>query len=183
MKFNLFRKPKQPEAEKPAEAKEEPKADTAVAPEEPKQQASISPQEPASEPQPMPEPLPESAKPAENAVPVSVQEQKQEAPVEPASKTYLKAMPLKELSDIENVENEVKNGNIIILRVTPLATKSIEDVKTAVNQLYEFAESMGGDIARLGEERVVVCPKNIRIWREKSPVSTDSMPTAAPTAA
>ena len=44
-------------------------------------------------------------------------------------------MPLKELSDIENVENEVKNGNIIILRVTPLATKSIEDVKNAVNEL------------------------------------------------
>ena len=79
-------------------------------------------------------------------------------------------MPLKELTDIENVKNEVKNGNIIILRVTPLANKSIDDVKTAVNQLYEFAESVGGDIARLGEERVVICPKNIRIWREKTPV-------------
>ena len=82
----------------------------------------------------------------ENIVPLT--EQKQEA-VEPSSKTYLKAMPLKELSDIENVKNEVKNGNIIILRVTPLATKSIEEVKNAVNQLYEFAESSGGDIARL----------------------------------
>ena len=78
-------------------------------------------------------------------------------------------MPLKELTDIENVKTEVKNGNIIILRVTPLANKSIEEVKTAVNQLYEFTESVGGDIARLGEERVVICPKNIRIWREKTP--------------
>ena len=78
-------------------------------------------------------------------------------------------MPLKELSDIENIKNEVKNGNIIILRVTPLATKSIEDVKNAVNELYQFTESIGGDIARLGEERVVICPKTIRIWREKSP--------------
>ena len=69
-------------------------------------------------------------------------------------------MPLKELSDLENIKNEVKNGNIIILRVTPLATKSIEDVKNAVNELYQFAESIGGDIARLGEERVVICPKN-----------------------
>ena len=77
-------------------------------------------------------------------------------------------MPLKELTDIENVKNEVKNGNIVILRVTPLANKSIEEVKTAVNQLYEFTESVGGDIARLGEERVVICPKNIRIWREKT---------------
>ena len=66
--------------------------------------------------------------PAQNRCPVAP-EQKQEA-AEPLSKTYLKAMPLKELSDLENIKKEVKNGNIIIFRVTPLATKSIEDVKT-----------------------------------------------------
>jgi SepF-like predicted cell division protein (DUF552 family) len=107
-------------------------------------------------------------------------EKKPEAP-EPPSKTYLKAMPLRELSDLENIKTEVKNGNIIILRVTPLAGKSIEDVKTAVNDLYQFAESIGGDIARLGEERVVICPKMIRIWREKSPApfGNEPLPTSA----
>ena len=90
-------------------------------------------------------------------------------------------MPLRELSDIENVKAEVSNGNIIILKVTPLAQKSIEDVKTAVNDLYQFAESMGGDIARLGEERIVICPKTVRIWREKTPkpAAIDPLPTAA----
>ena len=94
-------------------------------------------------------------------------------------KTYLKAMPLRNLSDLEAIKNEVKSGNILILRITPLASKSIEDVKRAVNELYEFAESIGGDIARLGEERVVICPQNIRIWREKTPVSNEPLPTAA----
>jgi len=93
-------------------------------------------------------------------------------------KTYLKAMPLRDLSDLEEIKNEVKNGNVLILRITPLASKSIEDVKRAVNELYEFAESIGGDIARLGEERVVICPQNIRIWREKR-VSNEPLPTAA----
>jgi SepF-like predicted cell division protein (DUF552 family) len=94
-------------------------------------------------------------------------------------KTYLKAMPLRDLSDLEDIKNEVKNGNILILRITPLASKNIEDVKRAVNELYEFAESIGGDIARLGEERVVICPQNIRIWREKRSVSKEPLPTAA----
>jgi SepF-like predicted cell division protein (DUF552 family) len=98
---------------------------------------------------------------------------------ETASKTYLKAMPLRDLSDLENIKNEVKNGNILILRITPLASKSIEDVKRAVNELYEFAESISGDIARLGEERVVICPESIRIWREKTHVSSEPLPTAA----
>ncbi len=155
MKFNLFGKRKQPvEPENAAVPQEEPKEETAAVSEEPKQECSRNSATSAS-----------SKKP-----PAPLQEPKQEA-AETASKTYLKAMPLKELSDIENVKNEVKNGNIIILRVTPLASKSIEEVKTAVNDLYEFAESIGGDIARLGEERVVICPKNIRIWREKTPSS------------
>jgi SepF-like predicted cell division protein (DUF552 family) len=94
-------------------------------------------------------------------------------------KTYLKAMPLRDLSDLDSIKTEVKAGNILILRITPLASKSIEDVKRAVNELCEFAEAAGGDIARLGEERVVVCPQSVRIWREKVTVSNEPIPTAA----
>jgi SepF-like predicted cell division protein (DUF552 family) len=98
---------------------------------------------------------------------------------EASGKTYLKAMPLRDVSDLEEIKKEVKNGNVLILRITPLASKSIEGVKRAVNELYEFAESIGGDIARLGEERVVICPQNIRIWREKKQVSNKLLPKAA----
>ena len=167
MKFNIFRKSKQQdEPENTTAPAAEPTEETAAVSEEPKQEAT-APQQPAS---------------AQETV-VLTEEPKQEA-AEAMNKTYLKAMPLKELTDIDNVKNEVKNGNIIILRVTPLANKSVNDVKNAINQLYEFAESVGGDIARLGEERVVICPKNIRIWREKTPVSNESvsnepLPTAA----
>ena len=96
-----------------------------------------------------------------------------------ADKTYLKAMPLRSLSDLDSVKSEVKSGNIIILRITPLANKGIDDVKRAVNELCEFVESVGGDIARLGEERVVICPPNVKIWREKTPISNEPIPTAA----
>jgi hypothetical protein len=96
-----------------------------------------------------------------------------------SGKTYLKAMPLRDLSDLDAVKNEVKSGNIMILRMSPLASKSIDDVKRAVNELCEFAESVGGDIARLGEERVVICPAGVRIWREKTPISNEPIPTAA----
>jgi SepF-like predicted cell division protein (DUF552 family) len=94
-------------------------------------------------------------------------------------KTYLRAMPLRELSDLEAIKSEVSNGNIIILKVTPLANKSIQDVSVAVNDLYAFVEKMGGDIARLGEERVVICPPKIRIWREKTSSQSEPLPTAA----
>ena len=98
---------------------------------------------------------------------------------EVSAKMYLRAMPLRDLSDLEEIKSEVKKGNVLILRITPLASKSIEDVKRAVNELYEFAESISGDIARLGEERVVICPQNIRIWRENRQVSNKPLPSAA----
>ena len=178
MPFNLFRKKKQTEQEKPAvPPQEEPKIEAPAQIQTETLQEPVAPvQETVEEPLVTTPELPQEAtmhvqeQPQENIAPPTEPkqeitqppvEQKPEAP----SKTYLKAMPLRELSDIENIKTEVKNGNIIILRVTPLASRSIEDVKTAVNDLYEFADSIGGDIARLGEERVVICPKTIRIWR------------------
>lgn len=192
--FNLFRKKKQTDQEKPAVPPQKEPTLEAPAPiqTEASQEPVASVQETIEEPlvttQELPQEVPAlvQEQPLENIAPPAEQkqeiaqppvEQKPEAP----SKTYLKAMPLRELSDIENIKTEVKNGNIIILRVTPLASKSIEDVKTAVNDLYKFADSISGDIARLGEERVVICPKTIRIWREKSPtpVSNGPLPTSA----
>jgi len=99
--------------------------------------------------------------------------------VSPPSKVYLKALPLRNLEDVDTVKREVKEGNILILKVSPLAKKSIDDVKTAVSQLLEFTQLVGGDIARLGEERVVITPSFIKIWREKTTATTGALPTAA----
>jgi len=95
------------------------------------------------------------------------------------SKVYLKALPLRDLEDVDVVKREVEAGNILILRVSPLAKKSIEDVKRAVSELCEFTQTVGGDIARLGEERVVITPAFVRIWREKTVAPKEALPTAA----
>ncbi|MEM2093131.1 MAG: cell division protein SepF [Candidatus Bathyarchaeia archaeon] len=94
-------------------------------------------------------------------------------------KIFLRAMPLRDLADVETVKDEVRSGKIVILKITPLASKNIDDVKRAVNELCEFVEAIGGDIARLGEERVVVCPSNVRIWREKVSSVSEPIPTTA----
>ena len=97
-----------------------------------------------------------------------------------STKVYLRALPLRALDDVEIVKREVKSGNILILRISPLARKSVEDIKKAVDELCEFTKLVGGDIARLGEERVVVTPSSIQIWREKTPtLSEEETPTAA----
>ena len=95
------------------------------------------------------------------------------------SKIYLKAMPLRKLSDLTKIKSEVESGNILIIKVSPLANKNVEDIKTAVNELCSFAESVDGDIARLGEERIVITPSGVWIWREKALSHKEEVPTAA----
>jgi hypothetical protein len=76
-------------------------------------------------------------------------------------------MPLSHLKDLDLIERVLSSGNVLIIKITPIAKRSVEETKIAINQLTNFAKRQGGDIARLGEERVVLTPPGIRIWREK----------------
>ncbi|MBI2937150.1 MAG: cell division protein SepF [Thaumarchaeota archaeon] len=77
----------------------------------------------------------------------------------------MKAFPLRAREELPKIKDDISNQTIIILRVTPLAQKNVEDLKEAIEELYDFTTSIGGDIARLGEERVVVTPPGVKIWR------------------
>jgi len=78
---------------------------------------------------------------------------------------YLKALTLRDISDITTIKEDIKKHMILILRVTPLAQKDVEELRKVVEDLYSYAQSVGGDIARLGEERIVITPPGVKIWR------------------
>ena len=78
---------------------------------------------------------------------------------------YLKAITLRDKSDVAAVKEDIKKHMILIIRVTPLAQKDLEELRKAVEDLYSYTQSAGGDIARLGEERIVVTPPGVKIWR------------------
>ncbi len=80
---------------------------------------------------------------------------------------YVKALPLQELDDVESIKMETRTGNILIIRITPLARKSVDETKLAITELTDHVKSIGGDIARLGEERIVITPPGVRIWRRE----------------
>ncbi|MEM4246283.1 MAG: cell division protein SepF [Candidatus Bathyarchaeia archaeon] len=78
---------------------------------------------------------------------------------------YVKAIPLIDRSDVEKIKAEAEEGHILIVKITPLAKKSVEDTKEAISQLKEYVAMLGGDIARLGEERILITPPSVKIWR------------------
>jgi len=81
------------------------------------------------------------------------------------SPTYLKAITLRDYSDIHSVKEDIKKGMILVLRVTPLAQKNVDELRKAVEEIYNIAKSADADIARLGEERIIVTPPGVKIWR------------------
>ena len=85
--------------------------------------------------------------------------QKQETP------TYLKAITIRDSSDIQTINEDIKKGMVLILRVTPLAQKDVKKLRKMVEELYVIARDSNADIARLGEERIIVTPPNVKIWK------------------
>lgn len=79
--------------------------------------------------------------------------------------TYLKAITIRDPSDIHTIKEDIKKNMILILRVTPLAQKDVEQLRKLVEELYSVAKGADADIARLGEERIIVAPSNIKIWK------------------
>lgn len=85
--------------------------------------------------------------------------QKQESP------TYLKAITIRDPSDIHTIKEDIKKEMVLILRVTPLAQKDVDKLRKVVEELYVIARDSNAEIARLGEERIIVTPSNVKIWK------------------
>ena len=79
--------------------------------------------------------------------------------------TYLKAITIRDSSDIHTITEDIKKGMVLILRVTPLAQKDVKKLRKMVEELYVIARDSNADIARLGEERIIVTPPNVKIWK------------------
>lgn len=79
--------------------------------------------------------------------------------------TYLKAMTVRDYSDMEMIKKDIKMGMILIVRVGPMAQKDLQGLRMLVDDIYAAAKAEGADIARLGEERILVTPVGIQIWR------------------
>ena len=64
-----------------------------------------------------------------------------------ANPTYLKAITIRDQSDIHSIKEDIKKGMILILRVTPLAQKDVEKLRKVVEDLYVIARDSGAAVS------------------------------------
>lgn len=80
---------------------------------------------------------------------------------------YVKSMELRSLIDVQEVADELRTGNIMVLEISTLMNHDPEELKRAIDQLKGICQAIGGDVGRLTESKVIATPRfvNIRFKR------------------
>ena len=83
--------------------------------------------------------------------------------------TYVRFMELTGLMDVTPISEEVRNGHLVVLDVSPIVKQGSElklQLKRAVDQLRAVCYSVNGDIGQLGNRYILLTPAKIKIFRE-----------------
>jgi len=81
-------------------------------------------------------------------------------------KMYIKTAELTGLYDIPELKREIYAGNILVLDIS-LAKQDKVLVEKAIKDLKMAAFDVGGDIAGISDEQVIVTPMGVKIERKK----------------
>lgn len=65
--------------------------------------------------------------------------------------------------DVQKIGADLRDGNIVILNISPLMDKDPAELKRAVDQLRGIASDIGGDIGRVSESRIIATPDLVKI--------------------
>ena len=78
----------------------------------------------------------------------------------------IKVKTLNEFRDVEDVQQELRNGNIVFVKIKPLRDRDMMELKRAIDKLRKTCVAVDGDIAGIDEDYVVVTPEGVVIHRE-----------------
>jgi len=68
-----------------------------------------------------------------------------------------------QLSELQDNFCDNKEPAILIARIIPIVTKNIEVTMKLINEVYSMATKKNYSVFRLGEERIILAPPNVRV--------------------
>jgi SepF-like predicted cell division protein (DUF552 family) len=78
---------------------------------------------------------------------------------------WLKTISVHSYSQLPELQDDFcrQEPVILIARITPIFTKSIEEGTRLLKELYSLATKKNYSVFRLGEERIIVVPPNVQV--------------------
>ncbi|MFA6036023.1 MAG: cell division protein SepF [Candidatus Micrarchaeia archaeon] len=83
-----------------------------------------------------------------------------------AADFYVKPVALESEADAKVIAEELKNHNIILLNITPMARNQAK-LKMIVAELKKFVTKLNGDIARIDNEKILLTPAKVKIVKSR----------------
>ncbi|PJB21127.1 MAG: hypothetical protein CO114_07000 [Euryarchaeota archaeon CG_4_9_14_3_um_filter_38_12] len=85
---------------------------------------------------------------------------------EESVKMRVKVAEIYRYEDLGNLTSPVYNGNLLLLDFSPIAGDDFM-LRRITTQLRQMASDIGGDIAGVGKNMLIVTPGGVKIDREK----------------
>ncbi|MEM2878744.1 MAG: cell division protein SepF [Candidatus Hadarchaeales archaeon] len=90
---------------------------------------------------------------------------KPNAEIEPI---YIKSIEMRSLLDVQEIAEELKNGNIMVIEISALMSQNPEELKRAIDQIKGICHAIGGNVGRLTDSKVIATPKFVSIEFKKA---------------
>ncbi len=72
---------------------------------------------------------------------------------------------LKEFADTERIQNLVRDGNVVFLRIKDIRQKDINELKRSVERLKKTIAANNGDIVGVDEDILILTPSFAKVSR------------------
>ena len=80
-------------------------------------------------------------------------------------KFMIRVETLSEFSDTSIIQEYVRNGDIVWVRIRPLKEKDLTELKRSVDRLRKTCIAINGDVAGIDEDYLVLTPPGVNIHR------------------
>lgn len=83
----------------------------------------------------------------------------------PSGKIMIQIEKLGSYSDVDRVQERIRSGRILLVKIHDLRAKDVGELKRAVAKIRKTCLATDGDIAGIGEDWLLVTPKAAKIHR------------------
>jgi len=95
----------------------------------------------------------------------------------PKSKIVVRPFVIADFSDTKPVLDCLREGyTIALVNIRPLREADLIEVKRAINKIKKTTEAIGGDIAGIGDDLIVVTPSFASVYRNKQTDNVEMTP-------
>lgn len=74
---------------------------------------------------------------------------------------------MEDFADSEKVQRLVREGHIVFAKITGLKNKDMSELKRAVEKIKKTCMAVGGDIAGVDEDWVIITPSYAKVHRDE----------------